>query len=281
MAVLDPRRRRRTTLILLLLTSITVLSLDYQGFRPLDAAQSTVRGIIDPVADRAESLVSPVTNAWKSFTEFDELEDDNDRLRDELAEVRGDAIRASAAEDALRELLEEIDIDYIGGAETVVGQVIVRPGNFESYSVEIDRGRNDGLRVGMPVVTSAGLVGRVSQVQNDFSQVRLLHQPDYAVGIRVVGTGDVALARGNGLGEDLVVTEGLTEATRIEVGAPVVTSGIDGSSYPPDLVVGTISEVDFDSRLLQQSVKVRPVADLENLRYVTVILWTVGGDSNP
>ncbi len=281
MAVLDPRRRRRTTLILLLLTSITVLSLDYQGFRPLDAAQSTVRGIIDPVADRAESLVSPVTNAWKSFTEFDELEDDNDRLRDELAEVRGDAIRASAAEDALRELLEEIDIDYIGGAETVVGQVIDRPGNFESYSVEIDRGRNDGLRVGMPVVTSAGLVGRVSQVQNDFSQVRLLHQPDYAVGIRVVGTGDVALARGNGLGEDLVVTEGLTEATRIEVGAPVVTSGIDGSSYPPDLVVGTISEVDFDSRLLQQSVKVRPVADLENLRYVTVILWTVGGDSNP
>ena len=281
MAVLDLRRRRRTTLILLLLTSITVLSLDYQGFRPLDSMQSTVRGVIDPVAGGAESFVSPITNAWKSFTEFEDLEADNARLRGELAELEGNAIKASAAEDSLRDLLAEIDIDYIGGAETVVAQVIDRPGNFESYSVEIDRGLQDGLTVGMPVVTSAGLVGRVTEVQDNFSQVRLLHQPDYAVGIRVVGTGEVALARGNGLGEDLIVTEGITEETQIAVGDPVVTSGIEGSSYPPDLTVGRISEVVFDSRLLQQSVKVHPVTNLENLRYVTILLWTVGGDANP
>lgn len=281
MAVLDPRRRRRTTLILLLLTSITVLSLDYQGFRPLDSLQSTVRGLVDPVADGAQSVVKPVTNAWKSFTEFDDLENDNARLREELAEIRGDAIRATAAEDSLRELLEEIDIDYIGAADTVVAQVIDRPGNFESYSVEIDRGSDDGITVGMPVVTSAGLVGRVSKVQDSFSQVRLLHQPDYAVGVRMIGTGEVALARGNGLGEDLVVEEGISEDTRIEPGDRVVTSGIDGSSYPPDLAVGIVTEVEFDSRLLQQSIKIDPVTDLENLRFVTVILWTVGGDSNP
>jgi rod shape-determining protein MreC len=202
-------------------------------------------------------------------------------LREELAELRGNAIRATAAEDTLRQLLGEIDIDYIGGAETVVAQVIDRPGNFESYSVEIDRGTDDGLRVGMPVVTAAGLVGRIAKVNADFAQVRLLHQPDFAVGIRVVGTGEVALAEGQGLGEDLNVTVGLNEDSRIEVGDPVVTSGIDGSSYPPDLAVGTISSVEFDSRLLQQTVKVRPVTDLEDLRYVTVILWTVGGESNP
>jgi rod shape-determining protein MreC len=281
MAVLDPRRRRRTTLILLLLTSITMLSLDYQGFRPLNRVQSVMRDLVDPVANGADTVTSPITNAWKSFTEFDDLENENARLRDELAEMQGDTIRVSAAEESLRQLLAEIDIDYIGGADTLVAQVVDRPGNFESYSIEIDRGSNDGLRVGMPVVTSAGLVGRVATVNDDFSQVRLLHQPQYALGIRVVGTGEVALARGQGLGEDLLVTEGLTEETDITVGAPVVTSGIEGSSYPPDLVVGFISSVDFDSRLLQQTVKVHPVADLENLRYVTVILWTVDGDSAP
>ena len=208
MSVLDPRRRRRTSLALLLLTSITLLSLDYQGFRPLNQVQSAARSIVDPLAGSSDSITSPITNAWRSFSEFEELEDENIRLKRELAEIQGNSVRASAAEESLRALLEEIEIDYIGGAETVVAQVIDRPGNFESYSIEIDRGTDDGVRRGMPVVTSAGLVGRVSEVQGGFSQVRLLHQPEFPLGIRVVGTGEVALARGQGIGQDLVVKDG-------------------------------------------------------------------------
>ncbi|MGY9083452.1 MAG: rod shape-determining protein MreC [Acidimicrobiales bacterium] len=281
MSVLDPRRRRRTSLALLLLTSITLLSLDYQGFQPLNQVQSAVRSIVDPLAGSSDSITSPITNAWRSFSEFEELEDENIRLKRELAEIQGNSVRASAAEESLRALLEEIEIDYIGGAETVVAQVIDRPGNFESYSIEIDRGTDDGVRRGMPVVTSAGLVGRVSEVQGGFSQVRLLHQPDFPLGIRVVGTGEVALARGQGIGQDLVVKDGIIEATVIKVGDPVVTSGIEGSSYPPDLVVGVVSDVDFDAQLLEQEISVRLVAQLDDLRFVTIILWTVDGDSAP
>jgi rod shape-determining protein MreC len=281
MSVLDPRRRRRTTLILLMLTSITLLSLDYQGFKPLSSVQSAVRGIVDPLAGSSDSVTSPITNAWRSFTEFEDLEDENARLREELAEVQGDAIKVSAAEESLRALLEEIEIDYIGGAETVVGQVIDRPGNFESYTIEIDRGADDGIRDNMPVVTSAGLIGQISDVQDGFSEVTLLHEPDFPLGVRVIGTGEVALARGQGIGQDLQVTEGITEETAIEVGDPVVTSGIEGSNYPPDLVVGVISAVDFDSRLLEQEISVDLVADLDDLRFVTVILWTVDGEQTP
>ena len=281
MSVLDPRRRRRTSLALLLLTSITLLSLDYQGFQPLNQVQSAVRSIVDPLAGSSDSITSPITNAWRSFSEFEELEDENIRLKRELAEIQGNSVRASAAEESLRALLEEIEIDYIGGAETVVAQVIDRPGNFESYSIEIDRGTDDGVRRGMPVVTSAGLVGRVSEVQGGFSQVRLLHQLDFPLGIRVVGTGEVALARGQGIGQDLVVKDGIIEETVIKVGDPVVTSGIEGSSYPPDLVVGVVSDVDFDAQLLEQEISVRLVARLDDLRFVTIILWTVDGDSAP
>jgi len=262
MSVLDPQRRRRSTLILLLLTSITLLSLDYQGFRPLERVQSAVRSVVDPLADSSDSVTSPVTNAWRSFTEFEDMEAENARLQEELAELQGGAIRASAAEETLRELLDEIDIDFSGGAETVVGQVIDRPGNFESYSIEIDRGANDGVVVGMPVVTGAGLVGKIVDVQDNFSRVRLLHEPDFGIGIRVVGTGEFALARGQGLGEDLLVQEGIT-------------------AFPPDLPIGVISAVEFDNRLLEKRVSINLVSDLENLRFVTVVLWTVDGESAP
>ena len=281
MSVLDPRRRRRTTIILLLLTSITLLSLDFQGFGPLNSLQSAARSVVDPLTGGSDSVTSPVTNAWRSFSEFEDLENENARLTEELAALQGDAVRASAAEESLRELLEELEIDFVGGADRLVGQVIDRPGNFASYSIEIDRGSDDGVRRGMPVVTSAGLVGTVSEVQANFSQVRLLHQPEVKIGIRVVGTGEVALAEGQGIGEDLIITQGITDETSIEEGDAVVTSGIEGSVYPPDLAVGVISNVEFDTRLLEQSISVRPVADLENLRFVTVILWSVDGDSSP
>ena len=99
-----------------------------------------MRSVVDPIAGGAEAIVSPVSDAWNSFTEYDDLEAENEQLRDELEELRGNSIRTSAAEDALRDLLQEIEIDYIGGADSIVAQVIDRPGNFESYSVEIDRG---------------------------------------------------------------------------------------------------------------------------------------------
>lgn len=123
-----------------MLTSITLLSLDYQGFQPLDRVQSTVRGWVDPVVSSADRVTSPVTNAWRSFTEFDDLEEEVAALRAQLGEVQSDSIRDNAAEETLRELLEQLDIDYSGGADTLVAEVIERPGNFESYAVEIDRG---------------------------------------------------------------------------------------------------------------------------------------------
>lgn len=281
MAVLDPRRRRRTTLILLLLTSITVMTLDYQGFGPLKGMQGGVRGVVDPLVGALETVTSPVTNAWRGVTEYDDLKTENDRLRSELAAQQGEAIRSRAAEDSLRDLLDQVDVPFIGGAESLIAQVVDRPGNFESYAIEVDRGDEDGVRVGMPVVTSAGLVGRVTDVQPNFSQVRLLHQPDYAVGVRFVGSGEIALARGEGLGADLRVEEGLRDETNIAIGDPVVTSGIDGSSYPPDLAVGVISEVNFDETTLERAVLIRPVAELGNLRFVTIILWTVDDATEP
>lgn len=278
MAVLDPRRRRRTTLILLILTSITVLSLDFQNFGPLTSVQGAVRSVVDPIASGLGSVVSPVSDGWKGLTEYDDLKAENERLQAEISEIRGTSIRARAVEDSLRELLDEVDIEWVGSAETLVAEIVDRPGNFESYAVEIDRGTTDGVRVGMPVVTSAGLVGRVSEVAENFSQVRLLHQPGFGVGVRFVGTGTVALAEGQGPGRDLEVALDVADETGISPGDPVVSSGIEGSSYPPDLVIGIVSDVELDSTQLQQTVQIRPVNDLESLRWVTVILWSVTGN---
>ena len=161
--------------------------------------------------------------------------------------------------------------------------MLQRPGNFVSFTIELDKGADDGIREGMPVLTSGGLAGQVIEVSGSTSSVRLLHSDTAKLGVRIVGTGDVALAEGQGFGQplEIVVPEGSTDELEITPGLPVVTSGIDGSSFPPDIPVGVVDDVVFDTSSLEVRIDITPVADLEDLRFATVVLWTVDGESAP
>lgn len=269
--------RRRQIFVLLVITTITLISLDAQGFGPIKSAQNGIRAVLSPIGSAVSSASAPIASAWKGLTDYDDLEKENQELRDQLEAYRGASLRASTAEEALETLLDEVDIDFVAGSEAVTAQIVKRPGNLKAYSVQIDRGSNDGITQGMPVINSAGLVGKITSVEANRAEVRLLHQPEFAIGVRVVGRDAVALAIGDGEGQDLRVTHGIDQQADVSAGDPVVTSGIEGSSYPPDLVIGTVSEVVFDSTKLQQEVRITPAADLANLRFVTVLLWTVNG----
>ena len=94
------------------------------------------------------------------------LEEENERLAKELAEVRGEVLSEEADRELLERLLGEIDVPY-ADLETVVARILgTPPGNFGSHLVEIDKGSDDGLSEAMPVVTGAGLVGRLEQVDS-------------------------------------------------------------------------------------------------------------------
>ena len=124
----------------------------------------------------------------------------------------------------------------------------------------------------MPVVTSAGLAGRVVDVSPGRSRVRLISDPEFELGVRLVGTDAVAVARGTGRGQPLVVSEGIEASTPVHVGMLVTTSGIDRSVYPPDVPVGLVAEVAVDPGL-NQVLFVQPAASLDSLNFLTVLLY--------
>jgi len=270
--------RSRLTLIVLVLLTITVITLDFQDFGPLKGSQAAVQDTIEPVADKSDSIFSPVTDAWNSLTGYDELQQENEELRAELDELRGTAISGQAAVETLDDLLREIDIDILAGVDTVVARITDPAGNFDDFTVDIDRGSRDGILEGMPVVTGAGLVGKVVEVERNRAQVELISETGFGLGVRIIGPGDIALARGVGRGNDLEAAEGVDESSRILEGMSVVTSGIEGSPFPPDIPVGVVSGVEVDGAELQQKVLIRPVADLERLTFVTIILWSHDAD---
>jgi rod shape-determining protein MreC len=267
-----PRRggRARYRLGLLVLTAVTLLTLDFRGFGPLERAQSTARDLLSPVRTGVMAVTSPVGDALHGIVDYGSLEDENARLRSELEELRGSRLQDEAASETLARLQEELELPTLENVTTKVAQVVAGPsGNFEDDVVEINKGSSSGLREGMAVVTNAGLVGKLVRVDRSHSVVELVSAADFAVGVRI---GDeVALARGTGSSTTLRATEGLSSDNPVQVDDPVLTNGGAGSTFPPGVAVGRVASI--DKRTGAPVVTVALEADVENLDYVTVLVY--------
>jgi rod shape-determining protein MreC len=261
--------------LVLVIASVTLLTLDFRNVGPFASLQTTARDVLNPFRSAGETVFAPVTDAWASVFSGGGDSDELDDLRAENAQLRNELIAQANAEDLLGSALLQLDIPYVGNLDRVVAQVVAGSiGNFDDFHIEIDKGSADGIGVNMPVVSEGGLIGRVEEVSRNRSRIVLIVDPEFNVGVRVVGYDEeLALARGNRWDNPLLVTEDVNPRVPIEVGAGVVTSGLGNSLYPANIPVGFISEARLDQGALTQVLEIEPSGDLETLRFVTVLLF--------
>lgn len=275
MAVYRRSRRNRFFLVLLALTSVTVLTLDYRGGGDgaLESVRQTARDAFAPVQSAAETAFSPVTGFFSGLGDLGDLRSENARLRRDLEAARADAIRGADADRERQGLLQLQGLDYAGGLASVPARVIsTAPTNFR-LTITLDRGSDAGLDIGMPVVTAAGLVGRVTEVSKVRSTVLLITDPQSNIGVRLAASGEQGVARGAGdhnpLPLDFVTTD-----VPVEIGEPVVTSGLERGLFPAQLPLGRVRSVTTGPGSLQKDILLDPSVDLNRLEFVRVLLWT-------
>jgi rod shape-determining protein MreC len=275
MAVYRRPARSRFTLLLLVLTSITLLTLDYRGAGSgaIDATKNAARDVLAPLQNTSDKVLAPVGNFLGGVLHYGSLKSENQRLRDQNADLRGQVLRADDAERERRALRDQLNLSYINDVPRVDAEVVsTNPSNFE-LSITINRGSSQGVVKGMPVVTGAGLVGRIASASRNRSIVQLVVDDKFSVGIRVDPQGDVGVATGHGLHRAMSV--GLLEQqNKFDKGQVVVTSGLQESQFPPGIPVGRISKAAAHQNQLDQDVEIEPVADLGRVAFVTVLQWS-------
>jgi|GEM_PF-60363 len=166
-------------------------------------------------------------------------------------------------------------------AASVIGR---DPSPFLHYVI-INRGSNDGLRRGMPVVTEQGLVGRINAVTAGAARVRLINDPAISINVNLkaplageedVGSINVRLQPSKTEAELIGSITGEILLDKIPLDAPiavgdlVLTSGL-GGNYVPNLFVGQVTSIrkrDYD---LYQTAYIQPAVDFNNLTIVMVI----------
>lgn len=285
MAMTGPRRggRSRLTILLLVLTSVTVLTLDFRGVGFLGDARRVVGDALSPLQGAADFVATPFENTWNGITGYDDLAAENDRLRAQVDELEGELSRNDDIAAQYDDLVGQVDIPWVGDLSTATARVVQQPASSFSHVIGIDKGSDAGIQVGMPVVVGSGkalggLVGKVADVSSDRASVQLLTDPDFRVGVRLVTSQRLGTASGQGAGRDLLVDTGIepgepdADLPRLEV---LTTSGIDErSSFPASIPVAKVTRTRTANGGLTLEIFAEPLADLDELAYVTVVLTT-------
>ncbi len=267
--------RSRATLGLLLLTAVTILVLDLPGTGPLDPVRGVVASAFSPLRAAGDAVFAPVRNGWKGALDYDEVRDENARLKADLEDAKGgdaelDRLRSQVAE------LRKLNGVEATGFPTRTAEVIAEGGGPFDRTIDIDQGSGSGVKEGMAVITGrargtgGALLGRILEVESGRSKIQLLTDPDFEVGVKVGN--DRGVLSGQGRDRPLVIESfQLATGEEVEEGDYVNTSGITDSAFPGDLAVGRVSKVSASSSGLGLTIEVTPLADLSQV-YVKVVL---------
>ena len=173
---------------MLVLTSIILITLDLQNSSAISGLRNVFGTIFRPVESTTRVITRPISNAWHGIFDYNDVLDENDRLREKVAQQEGATVAAAASVRLAQELLALNGLPTLAGINAVTAQVIGdSPTNF-SQTIEINQGSESGIRVGMPVLNAAGLIGKITKVYGDRSVVMLITDPDFALSVKVVNS---------------------------------------------------------------------------------------------
>jgi len=194
----------------------------------------------------------------------------NTELETEVSELQAQVIQLQQEVGETQILAALVDFSRANPENTYKAAAVIGedPSPFLQYVI-INRGSNDGIQRGMPVVTNQGLVGRVDAVIADAARIQLITDPASNVNVRLQNAEVDASLIGSVTGD--VTLDLIPQDVALEPGDLVLTSGL-GGGYPPDLIVGQVVNIrtrDFD---LFQQAAVQPVVDFNRLQIVLVIV---------
>ncbi len=191
-----------------------------------------------------------------------ELEAENSSLQVQIVELQNQVI-----ESELLSTLVDYERRHVENQYTAAS-VIARDVSPFMHYVIIDRGSDDGLRKGMPVITQQGLVGSIAAVTAGAARVQLINDPGSSINVIMQQSSEEAVLNGQLTGE--IELDMISQNAIVQPGDLVMTSGL-GGNYPANIVVGQVLTVRNEASSLFQTASVQPAVDFSQLDIVLII----------
>lgn len=252
----------------LLILSLTLIVLD--GRNMLDGPKGVLGGVVAPVGRSLSDLGAGISGS-RNVTD-DQLLAENEQLRAERDALLAENAMLREMESTVEELQDQLEFqearpNLIALPANVVGR---DPLSRERFLI-IDRGTDDGVAVGMPVVSPHFFVGQVTETDSNRAKVVLTVDSAFQTGAMLQDSRTPGIVYGRWQAGGRMVMRHIQADTDVQEAELVVTSGLT-TGIPAGLIIGQVIDMERDDLRNEVQVIVNPAVNFDSLQTVTVII---------
>jgi len=238
-----------------------------------DGYTKTLRTYLSVLAYPVTYVVNLPNNTLKGFrvalSERSSIIDENKRLKKENIQLKSDLQEVYKLDAENKRLYELLDSYPDRQKKFLFADIIATSSVLDRHQIIIDKGSNDGVKLGDAVADPNGIIGHVIRDQVFSSEVLLISDLEHAIPIEITDTGERAIAYGTG-NKNLLSIKSIPPNSKAQKGAVVITSGL-GGRYPEGFPVGEISELGRKEGENFLTIDLSPFANLEMINEIWVI----------
>ena len=181
----------------------------------------------------------------------------------------------SSLEKEIQELKETLELNKtLTEYSPVNATILSRNKSYWFNTITIDKGKKDGIKENMAVVTKNGLIGKINSVSDTSSEVKLITSDDLnfkvSIAIKTNEVDNYAILNGYDNKTQLIKATGIDKTTNINVGDSVLTSGL-GEFFPAGIYIGTVEKIEKDKYTLSKTAYIKLSQNFNDIHYVTVL----------
>jgi len=174
----------------------------------------------------------------------------------------------------IKELKELLNLNSTLSEYTTINATIISRNDLYWFNtVIIDKGKKDGLKKNMAVITQNGLIGKISKTTKKTSEIKLITTNDItyktSVMIQLEEKNQYAILNGYDQENDLLKITAIDKNINIPKDSIVITSGL--GQMPKGIYIGKVVKTEIDKYNLSQIVYVKPKQEFSNINYVTIL----------
>src|SRR4030042_1985370 len=260
----SPRSMR---LFVVILVALGIVGLALGGYlTPLSRLLNPIVSAQTWLAKRyqaVQSLINQPKDVTTLRQQKSQLEAENSRLQVQIVELQQQVTEAELLSTMVDYERRHVENQYTAAS------VIARDVSPFMHYVIIDRGSDDGLRKGIPVITQQGLVGSIAAVTAGAARGLLITDTGSSINVLLQQSGEEAVLNGQITGE--IELDMIRQNATIQPGDLVMTSGL-GGNYTANIVIGQVVTITNEASALFQTASVQPAVDFSQLVIVLIII---------
>lgn len=255
--------------IILGIFAIGLLYLDYHQYN-LTAIRTPLTFLTEPIHSFAHAPTRLFSWAKSSLNTHHTLVTENTRLRAQQLLMQAQLQQMAALQSENKQLREIFKATEHASTRMMITELIGVDAEPNDQVIIINKGREEGVYVGQPIIDGGGIMGQVIQVDLHTARAMLLIDRRSAIPVQNSRNGLRGLARGTGAPEQLILWN-VAETADVKVGDVFVSSGL-GQRYPMGYPVAAVTQVQRNPNKAYAKVRMRIKAMVNRSRQL-VLLW--------